>query len=923
MKILFNNIPNINVYNNKVGNPISFAAKNNEDKFVKKRERLDYNHETGEGLFFEDVLNSDFAEDEELSKMDPALLQRAKEEVSFEVFMSVFEDKKLIRSFKSSYPNMDIKSFVDMITPGASSRKVVTRILTDSGVNTVGQLGRAMDLYTQKNVKQTFEKATIDFFEILGDLKNKRDMTSFPEFLLHLKYLAEDKGFEDTPAVYENFCATLRDFGLNNLDDFNKKFYYLAPDFNNFEYVSDYYDAVMYISKTHPQKLALLEPIAEKNKDNKKLNNAEKIYVTVPEVVDTLFLQNEGENLGDIEDYIELAVSSKDLNHKTMMLIAPYFNKFENPNDDLRFYRLMHKNNLSVSNFNKMFAKLIISDVELLPMIDNMNNIVNILTEKDDMNQQVAKDFYLKFSDVLNVAYNSNETSFDVMSNLIKLIKDCRFKNANDLLNFYNQCNQPNKRLKEMTSEQLIDMVDLMRFVNDDEIKDSKKFKNIRFDKLQSYREHFNQTSGQIDDFLANRSKNLFLEETSLSIFNKYRNQIIGASQQDISSKLYELDKLNIKNVQEYNQKNFEMERFDRFFPSRKELVQFIVQNQISFDNSPEEQEYKDNCFRILNTLYNPYRPDDSFELIKKLSNSRFLFRSKSSLKNIFANTSSSLNVSSTIATLLNRKVKNYSAFEAFVQKYETDRNSHDKFIDYLSQMPENVKFSDVAEKLDILNKQLKDSNFPINLDVDNIQNLSFEDLSKCKSSDSLNLNVLNKLVGFQNDINPVLILPKAFAKDNFTNKERVALEIFTEKIDADNYPKLKQLLYPFEIPEDLSPNDIRKFSYFVTDSLMDFLDNMSKTHDGKNYNMSLHSKLRIIERFLMDDIKSNSDFNKVEIKQKLGDILNSIYNQEQLLVKKSGDGERILFNSEYNGKVIESVFEKNGMLITAVEKSH
>ena len=924
MRISFNNIPTVKYFNNGTTNPISFAAKNKGDKFVSKKEKLDYDKETGEGLYFEDVLNRSFDDDEELSQLPPEVLQRAKEEVSFEVFMSVFDEKKLIRNFKSTYPNLDIKTFVEKITPGESSRKLVTRVLTDAGVNNVGQLGRAMDIYTQKNVKQTFEKATIDFFEILSVLKNKRDMTSFPEFLLHLKYLSEDKGFENTPAVYENFCGILRGFGLNSLDDFNRKFYYLAPDFNNFEYVSDYYDAVMYIAKTHNQKLELLEPIAKKYPDNKKLNDPEKIYITIPEVVDTLFLQNEGENLGDIEDYIESAVSAKDYNHKAMMNIRSYFNDFESPTDDLRFYRLMHKNNLSVSNFNKLFSKLIISDIKPLPLVDNMNNIVNILTEEDGMNQQIAKDFYLRFADALNVAYNSDETSFDVMSGLIKLIKNCRFKDANDILNFYNQCNQPNKRLKEITSEQLVEMVDLMRFVNEDELKDTKKFKNIRFDKLQTYREQFNQVSGQIDDFLSNNSKNLFLKETTLSIFNKYRNQFAGATSEDITSKLFELDKLNIKNIEEYNQKNIEMERFDRFFPSRKDLVRFIVNNQISFENSAEEQEYKDNCFRILNVLFNPYSPEESFELIKKLSNSRFLLKSKSSLKNIFANSSSSLNITSTITTLLNRKIKNYSAFESFVRKYEVDRTSHDKMVEYLSNMPENVKFSDITSKIDILNEQLANSNFPLTLDVNNITNLSYDDLSICKKQDStLNINVLNKLVGLNNNINPILTLPKAYSKDNFTNKERVALEIFTDRTDSDNYPKLKSLLYPYEFPENLTSNELRKFSYFVTDSLIDFLSDMSKTKNGKNYNMSLHSKLRIIERFLMDDIKTHSDFQKPEVKQKLNNLLNSIYNQEQLLIKKSGDGERILFNTMFDGKEIETVFEKNGMLITAVEKSH
>ena len=41
----------------------------------------------------------------------------------------------------------------------------------------------------------------------------------------------------------------------------------------------------------------------------------------------------------------------------------------------------------------------------------------------------------------------------------------------------------------------------------------------------------------------------------------------------------------------------------------------------------------------------------------------------------------------------------------------------------------------------------------------------------------------------------------------------------------------------------------LKQYSYFVPNSFVDFVNSMSKTSDGRSYNMSLHSKLRIIER--------------------------------------------------------------------------
>lgn len=920
MKILFDNITFHKI--NRVGcsTPSFCAKKSGKDEFVKGQTAQDFDYSD----YYASILNDDFSDSEDLSQLPEDVLKRVKEEYVFEGFVDALSQRGVPQGLKMNHPRQPIKDYISMISANQQVSDLLYETFSKANITTAGELGRVMEVYANPKVKKHYEKANIDFFEIFGELNNKSDMISFPDFLLHFKDLAYEKDITDTKQMFEDFCTVFRDLGVKDTDDFCSKFYHLAPDFNDFRQMSDCCDALGYIIQTYDHKIALLTPVAERNKSNNKLNSPQKIYSAIPEVIDTLYELHNGAGFLDLEDYIDLAVSNKNISSKTLSYVKPYFNNFNEPTDDVRFYRLLKNSDISINNLNKIYSKIIVSDFETMPLINNMQNIVSLLAEKDKMNYHLAKDLYVNFADILNVAYSSENSSSDVLSDTFDLIKTCKFKDSSDVLNFYNQANLPNKKSKSITSSEFIDFIDLMKFVNKTDFADPKKVKKIRLDDLKKLREEFNVVKEPIEQFLLNDSNNLFLQETSLSIFNKFRNELVGISTDEMNAKLFELDKFNIRNAEENSRKNLEMERFETFFPSRKALISFVIKNEISFDDSKEEDEYKYNCSRILHSLYQPNKVEESFEQIKKLSNSKFLLKSKNSLNSFFARNFSTVENRRIINTLIDKKVKNYGSFETFVNKYEVDKSSYIKLINFIANMPNEIDFNEIVEKIEQLDSLLENSNYPLELNADNISKLTYDDLCSAKTQDKkLNVNVLNKMLDLPLDKNPVLKLPKVYSKENYATKSKITTEIFGIKDNSEINSKLIEFLYGDEVPSNLSHNKIKKYSYFVPDYFVDFVNSMSKTADGKNYNMSLHSKLRIIERFLMGDIKTDSDFSASETKQKIDNILNSIYNQQQLSIKSSGDGNRILFNSNYDDKTIESVFSKNGMLITAVEKSH
>ena len=82
---------------------------------------------------------------------------------------------------------------------------------------------------------------------------------------------------------------------------------------------------------------------------------------------------------------------------------------------------------------------------------------------------------------------------------------------------------------------------------------------------------------------------------------------------------------------------------------------------------------------------------------------------------------------------------------------------------------------------------------------------------------------------------------------------------------------------------------------------------------------MTLHSKLRIIDRFALSDNRSIKNLNTEETTCLLKDILKTIYTQIPIQIKGHEESKRIIIQTVYNNQTIESVFNGEGKLITAI----
>lgn len=928
MKILFGNISPIkskNLCGNKMSVPSYSPAMTGKDSFRTLRNDPQINVFRYDGFPTPDFSLLDRFED----TVSPEIIQKAKDSIILKILFDVFTEKNFLAVFRKADRSYRIESLASQIAQDNDKiyQDVLLQIYKKANCKSTREFGEALALSCASNVKKVFGESyhIVNFFEIYGQLSDKENFKKYPELLLCLNTSLEDRENPQDDISYDKYCQFFDKFGIKDLPHFIKTFDYLKPEFNGFETKVDVVSAIQHVESTNSKKLDLLTPLIKDSKNSKNLKSPEQVYLAIPDIVDYLYEKNDGESLSALHNYIDMAVGHSKFSSKVISSIQPNFNNFSLPEDKIRFYKLLNQNNVSISDFNKIFSNPIIDDYEPMSLIYNKQSIISSLSENDKKNQHSINDVYLNFADVLNVAYESENTSSDLLFKTYDVIKKCKFKNSQDLLNYYNQVNSPNPRVKNITSDNLVEFIDLMKFVEKSEFSDAKKFRKVRLDSLRQLRNEYNRAKEPIETFLLNFSNNLFLNETTFSIFDKYKSEFIGASEEDITSKLSELDRFNIKNAEENYQKNLEMDKFKEFFPSRKDLINFVIKNEISFNNSEDEAKYKENCRSILYSIYITGKGSERFENISKLSDSKFLINSKNTLPNLLNLNLSTQDKAKAINTFVNKNVKNYASFEAFVNKYEVDNNSFMKLVDFISNLPEDVSFEDVLPKLEKVEKLLKTTNYPITLNADNIGNLNYDDLQNSYPHEKIlpdRIKILNKLVGIGPQENPIVKLPKSNMTDFYTNKYKIAAEIFQIREHSDNYPKLVNLLYGGGFENHSVLNNLYDYSSYIPNSFVDFVKKMGVLN-GKEYNMSLHAKLRIIERFLMDDIHSIEDFQSPKTTKELKKILKSIYLQKPIDIEGSSEGERLVLDSLYKNTVLENIFSKDGVLITSVEKSH
>ena len=398
MKILFNNIPYINSKIEDKNSPSFKSFSFDEDKFIRSSQIP--NESAGPDISKLEKAAQDLFDS--IEEDDPVLkaiiFKKIQDEAMLSGFMSSLCDNKNFNIFQNNFFFNSIESFIRTFLKNSSLSDSCLENFEKAKIKTCNDLANAVEIYKSPKVYDVYKNATIDFLEIYGQVIDREDILRYPELLLHIKDIFSDYQPQELTTAYSSFTSVLKFLEVKNTDHFKEKFKHLAPKFNDFATPHDVGLALIDIQENCEGKIEVLLPYSSGKTQDDIINNACHLYAIMPDIVDTLYEENNGESLGDFKDIFPLASSHENLYKRGLALVKPVFNDFNYPIDKIRFYRTLIKNDVSANDFKKLFSNQIISDMDQIQLFKNKQNIIDFISQKEKMNNSNATSFYYNFA---------------------------------------------------------------------------------------------------------------------------------------------------------------------------------------------------------------------------------------------------------------------------------------------------------------------------------------------------------------------------------------------------------------------------------------------------------------------------------------------------------------------------------------------
>ena len=856
------------------------------------------------------------------------LVEYERMEQQVQYLLDAYSDKKIrtsLKQIRTQKLENHLQGALRLNTP--DDREFIMTLFKSSGFKNVANLENFSHIYSRN--PKPFTGQAIEAIEIYGILKSKDDLANFGDILVYLfneEYSKEVADYE----VLNRTTAFLKQIGLQNFDKFDEKFGHLKDKFNGFEDISDKADAIVYAQETYADKTRLLDEIL-KQSSSSKVQDAERVYSTINDVVDYFYEQNDGKSLDGLSDVIEYATSSNKFKNLGLKQVAPAFNDFETPEDKVDFYLFLKDCEVSTSDFNVLVGKSIISDLEPLAPLVNKTELTDIISQIKGLKSADSADFYKKFRDVINATYDEQTESTEGVKSLISVIDRFKIKDSNSFLEFYNKANGVKKQ--NITKSEINDFLELFKYIDSPTLIDDARKQNTTAVKLLTQeRDKFQSFEKEIQDYIINDEKSYFAGETPLSIYKKYR-EVLLKNPFDIKTVLQNVAVFDLANQKDYAVKVVQIGKFAKFFEDKQSLSKFFVQNNITFDGSDEDNQRIGNCFSIFDSLYDDENKDKSLQRITYFAESGFISKSESRLTELLEKMPDLETKRKVLSLIADKKIPSISQMEKFFKQYRINNTEGEKLISYLESTPDDVDFAENIRILNQVQEQINKLCVPARLTGDNIVSV---DVSKFKNATSIStsdiVDILDGIYGASEDRNFLGIM--SISKENNVkevNSFRIAKEIALRVGKTEeSYQNIVRLLNIDKESLRLDPNCssyvyIRAIQDCLPKEFIEFVRSNDWIQYDKNGNeipaLGLHARLRTIDRFALNGVNDINELYTQETKEKLTSLLSTVYTKTPTEVRGSSFDKKIIADFNHNGKEIEVVFTQGGKMVTIVPR--
>lgn len=856
------------------------------------------------------------------------MVQYERMEKQVDDILEAYSDKKVRETLKRIRGQKAEDHLMTVLrTHSADDREFIISLFKSSGFKNVANIETFAQIYSRNS--KPFKGQGIEAIEIYGILKSKDDLSKYSELLLHLFNEEYSKEVADYD-VLNRTTAFLKQIGLNNFNEFDEKFGHLKSKFNNFEDISDKADAISYIQRTYDDKLRLIGDVIKQN-PNLKVQNPEKAYSSMNDIIDYFYEQNSGKNLNGLSDVIEYASFSNKFKPIGLKQIASDFNNFNTPEDKVDFYLFLKDCEISISDFNSLVGKSVVSDVEPLSFFVNKTELTDSISQIKRIKAVDSFEFYKKFRDVLNATYDEQTESTEDVKTLVGIIDRFKLKDSTSFLDFYNKANGAKK--SNISTTEIKEFIELFKYIDSPTLLDDARKQGTTAVKLLTQeKERYLSFEKDIQEFIVDDEKSYFAGETPLNIYKNYRDVLLE-NPFDVKTILQNAIDYNMANQKDYSVKTIQIGKFAKFFEDKQALTNFFTQNNITFDGSDTDNERINNSFSIFNTLYDENDKEKSMQRINYFAKSGFIAKSEKRLSEFLQKMPSDEVKRNVLSIVADRKIPSLTQMEKFFKQYETENTTGKTLIQYLRELPENISFVDSLTALARIQTQINQLSLPVHISGDNLVSI---DLSRFNTKGNIStadtISVLNSIYNAPQGTNFLSVMSDLETEEESIGAYRIAKEI-AKRIDKsdESYQNISRLLHLDKQSLNLDENCS---TYIYTRAIQEVLPkefiDFVKSNDWIQYStesekmpaLSFHARLRAIDRFALDGVNDIKELYTEKSKNKLKSLMQTVYTTNPTEINSNGSEKRLIADFDHNGREIEVVFSQNGKMVTIVPRS-
>ncbi len=799
--------------------------------------------------------------------------------------------------------------------------KLNVKYFEDAGIDNASKLVGFLNAYKSRpEAKRIFKGQHIEALNIYGLLDNKEDFAKFGDVLLHLYNQEKYSENPDFSSLNET-TKFLKEIGLCTFSDFDTKYSYLKDAFNNFEDISDKLEAVNFLKYIHDDKMAKIDELLSSG-FQKNYKTAQSLYTSFNDYIDCIYLCNNG-NLEEFKELFDDILSFSKFKNRELNLYTPFFGDLSYVENKINFLEFLKENNVSARELSAFASKSITDDNDTaVKEILFKEPIVDFIGETKHINKQEAFETFKKYPDILTSLYSSDEDT-ESISDFLNLADKYKINNSQAFVSFYQKIY--NKKIKTLNRENILEFLELFKYNACDIFKDAKTRNVSPLELLNEQKQEFLSVKDEIEKFVLNDETNYFAGLSALEIYIKYKELFQNAK--NTAQVLERITKLNIETPEQYQFKANLIDKFSKFFENKEQLYNFFKTNNIDFSSEKSDLDYQQNCYLLLEALYDENDKAKSKERIDYFAENKIPAKSKADLEEFISQTQNADVRRSILSLMAEKKVPSFKAFKEFFEKYSESKESAKNVYAYLSASP--VDFKMLNSILNKIQEKIDSLNIPVKINSSNIgfiNPLEHDDKKPVETKDVLNL--LKQTYQDKNG-NFIKYLPNNQKQDFVCYPDfAIAYELASKmNKSAESYQNIARLLKidktSLDLPQDCSEyihaSAIRRM---LNSDLIDLINSSDIINFDKSKNIpnvTLHARLRILDRYILNDIKDVSLLYSKETKEKLREIYKIIYTQTPKNVVPNCDDKRMLV--EYDNS-IKAIFSKEGTMITALPQS-